>query len=150
MVHLRSTALQWLPGTGAWSALPDLPAGRDSASSVRLPDGRTMLIGGRDDNCQALSSVVVLAADGSGWSDLPSLTGARTGPATALLPDGKVLVAGGMSGAAFDSTLNIAELWDPATEKWTALPPMAPADTCCRVRAAERAGGCGGWDWHRR
>jgi hypothetical protein len=125
MEHLTSTALQWLPGTGAWSALPDLPAGRDDAASVRLPDGRTMLIGGRDDNDQVLASVLVLAADGSGWSDLPSLTGACVDPATALLPDGKVLVAGGMSGEGDDTALNTAELWDPATEKWTALPPMA-------------------------
>jgi hypothetical protein len=84
-----------------------------------------MLIGGRDDNDQELASVVVLAADGSGWSDLPSLTGVRTSPATALLPDGKVLVAGGMSGEGDDTALNTAELWDPATQKWTALPPMA-------------------------
>jgi hypothetical protein len=84
-----------------------------------------MLIGGRDDYDQALASVVVLAADGSGWSDLPPLMGARTDPATALLPDGKVLVAGGRSGVANDTILNTAELWDPATQKWTALPSMA-------------------------
>ena len=84
-----------------------------------------MLIGGRDDNDQALASVVVLAADGSGWSDLPSLTGARASAAAALLPDGMVLVAGGESGTAVDTALNTAELWDPATQKWTALPPMA-------------------------
>ena len=121
MYHLASTALQWLPGTGAWSALPGLPAGRVGAASVRLPDGRTMLIGGMSER-QALASVLVLAADGSGWSDLPPLTGARRSAAAALLPDGKVLVAGGKSGKATDTALNTAELWDPATQKWTALP----------------------------
>jgi N-acetylneuraminic acid mutarotase len=125
MFHLASTALQWLPGTNTWSALPDLPAGRDGAASVRLPDGRTMLIGGVDDNDQVLASVLVLAADGSGWSDLPSLTGPRAYLSVALVPDGKVLVAGGMSSDAADTALDTAELWDPATQKWTALPPMA-------------------------
>jgi hypothetical protein len=91
---------------------------------VRLPDGRTVLIGGFS-GALALASVVVLAADGSGWSDLPPLMGARDGAAAALLPDGKVLVAGGQSGPDADTALNTAELWDPATEKWTALPPMA-------------------------
>jgi hypothetical protein len=124
MGHLSSTALQWLPGTGAWSALPGLPAGRFAAASVRLPDGRTMLIGGTSGG-QVVASVVVLAADGSGWSDLPPLTGARAFPAAALLPDGKVLVAGGKNGSGFAAALNTAELWDPATQKWTALPPMA-------------------------
>jgi hypothetical protein len=123
MVHLRSTALQWLPGTGAWSALPGLPAERDGAASVELPDGRTMLIGGGSGR-QTLASVLVLAADGSGWSDLPPLVGGRVYPAAALLPDGKVLVAGGMSGAAPDTALKTAELWDPATQMWTALPSM--------------------------
>jgi hypothetical protein len=124
MEHLTSTALQWLPGTNTWSALPDLPAGRDGAASVRLPDGRTMLIGGVDENDdQDLASVVVLAADGSGWSDLSLLAEARICAAAALLPDGKVLVAGGID---IDGTaLDTAELWDPATQKWTALPPMA-------------------------
>jgi hypothetical protein len=95
-----------------------------------------MLIGGsdsRDDgNDQALASVVVLAADGSGWSDLPPLAGGRGYPAAALLSDGKVLVAGGQSGPGFpgmsattiNTALKTAELWDPATQKWTALPPM--------------------------
>ena len=36
-------------------------------------------------------------------------------------------MAGGQS--ATNSNLNTAELWDPATQKWTALPPMAHART---------------------
>jgi hypothetical protein len=126
MEHLSSTALQWLPGTDTWSALADLPAGRSCSASVRLPDGRTMLIGGISDvGHQVLASVLVLAANGSGWSDLPPMSGGRIEPAAELLPDGKVLVAGGMSDTDFDTALNTAELWDPATQKWTALPPMA-------------------------
>eukprot|EP01046_Picozoa_sp_COSAG06_P077526 COSAG06_NODE_25287_length_640_cov_1.585952_1_plen_199_part_10 len=97
---------------------------------MRLQDGRTMLIGGNSDTGQALASVVMLAADGSGWSDLPPLMGARAFPAAALLPDGKVLVAGGMSAPAADTALNTAEMWDPATQKWTALPPMAHKRYC--------------------
>jgi hypothetical protein len=97
MLHLRGTALQWLPGTSTWSALPDLPV-RGGAASVVLPDGRTMLIGGFSDGWTALASVVVLAADGSGWSDLPPLMGARFRAAAAAMPDGKVLVAGGKIG----------------------------------------------------
>eukprot|EP01046_Picozoa_sp_COSAG06_P015827 COSAG06_NODE_1027_length_11028_cov_3.385031_7_plen_561_part_00 len=124
MNHLASTALQWLPGTDTWSALPDLPAGRLGAASVGLPDGRTMLIGGVCRG-ETLTSVLVLAADGSGWSDLVPLTRARF-LAAVLVSNGKVLVAGGKSGlGGTDTALNTAELWDPATQKWTALPPMA-------------------------
>jgi hypothetical protein len=91
--------------------------------------------------------VVVLAADGSGWSDLPPLTGARAGVATALLPDGKLLVAGGMSAAAAGTALNTAELWDPATQKWTALPPMAHKrmNPAACVLPSGRVAVVGGW-----
>jgi hypothetical protein len=130
VLHLMSTALQWLPGTGTWSALPGLPGERNGAASVELPDGRTMLIGGFSNGGQALASVLVLAADGSGWSDLPLLMTVRGYPAVALLPDGKVLVAGGQSGSAVDTALNTAELWDPATQKRTALPPMVHKRSC--------------------
>jgi N-acetylneuraminic acid mutarotase len=147
MDHLRSTTLQWLPGTSVWTALPDLPARRHSAASVPLLDGRTMLIGGYSGG-QALASVLVLAAAGSGWSDLPPLTGVRADPAAALLPDGKVLVAGGQSGRADSTALNTAELWDPATQKWTALPPMAHTRTeaAACVLPSGRVAVLGGFD----
>ena len=48
----------------------------------------------------------------------------RADATAALLPDGKVLVAGGQT-RGFCTGLDTAELWDPATQKWTALPPMA-------------------------
>ena len=34
-------------------------------------------------------------------------------------------MAGGKSDSAPNTVFNTAELWDPATQKWTALPPMA-------------------------
>jgi hypothetical protein len=124
MRHLRGTAVQWLPGTAAWSALPDLPVGRSSAASVVLPDGRTMLIGGTSAG-QVVASVLVLAADGSAWLDLEPMIVLRHHAAAVVLPDGKVLVAGGKSGRGANTALSTAELWDPATQKWTVLPPMA-------------------------
>ena len=77
-------------------------------------------------NRQASSTNPLLSyVDGSGWSDLLPLRVARGHPAAAVLRDGKVLVAGGMSGPAADTALKTAELWDPATQVWTALPPIA-------------------------
>eukprot|EP01046_Picozoa_sp_COSAG06_P028305 COSAG06_NODE_2542_length_6702_cov_6.759049_1_plen_280_part_10 len=121
MLHLRGTALQWLPGTSTWSALPDLPV-RGGAASVVLPDdGRAMVIGGT--NGQVLASVLVLAADGSAWSDLPPLERARSGAAAALLPDGKVsisavAVAGGMLAVG----VSPPELYDEGSGRWLTLP----------------------------
>jgi N-acetylneuraminic acid mutarotase len=105
-----------------------------------------MLIGGGS-GLQALTSVLVLAVDGSGWSDLPQLTGVRLGAAAALLPDGKVLVAGGKTGRSDGTALNTAELWDPATQKWTALPPMAHrrGQPAACVLPSGRVAVVGGW-----
>ncbi len=44
-----------------------------------------------------------------------------------LLPDGKVLVSGGHSGTGLDSPTNAVldnDVWDPATETFTALAPL--------------------------
>ena len=41
------------------------------------------------------------------------------------LLDDKVLMAGGATAASADSAVKSAELWDPATQAWTALPDMA-------------------------
>eukprot|EP01046_Picozoa_sp_COSAG06_P056190 COSAG06_NODE_10553_length_1660_cov_1.100577_2_plen_176_part_00 len=83
--------------------------------------------------------MLVLAADGSGWSNLPPLNATRFDAAAAVLPDGKVLVAGGQAIQIFEHVngcqrevgpcCNTAELWDPATQKWSALPPMAHGRT---------------------
>ena len=66
---------------------------------------------------QALASVLALAADCSEWSTIAPTGLARCNAVTTVLPEGKVLVA--------DSTLKTAELYDPATNAWTALPDMA-------------------------
>jgi hypothetical protein len=139
LIELTTTALQWLPRTSEWSRLPDMPEGLMCASSVCLPDGRTMVIGGISGLTEvydapeprAVASVYVLAADGSSWSKDRSLTTRRIGPAAVALPDGKVLVAGGTAGRGADTSLKSAELWDPRTRTWTSLPPMAHERSIC-------------------
>eukprot|EP01045_Picozoa_sp_COSAG04_P007867 COSAG04_NODE_421_length_14620_cov_14.314648_6_plen_506_part_00 len=123
------TAQQWMPRSSSWTPLPDMAEARRGSTSVGLPDGRTMVIGGwgplppGEWGEQALKSVEVLAADGSGWSALSPMRTRRANAAAALLPCGKVLVAGGHE--AYPTRHKSAELWNPATGKWSALPPMS-------------------------
>ena len=126
-------ALQWLPRTSLWSALPDLPAQLHSAASVTLPDGRVIVTGGCRGQ-EALDSVLVLSADGNEWSELQPMTTPRCYHAATVLPDGKVFVVGGCSANEEEAVINSAELWDPATGAWSALPPMVHARgaaACC-------------------
>ena len=127
MHHLLKTAVRWSPGGSEWASLPDLPGmcqGPGLTACVSLPDGRTMVIGVAAAR-HAAASVLVLAAGGSEWSAAAPMVQVRMGAAAAVLPDGKVLVAGGQLSVRHASTLKTAELYDPATNAWTALPDMA-------------------------
>jgi hypothetical protein len=148
MNYLRRTTLQWLPGAESWSELPGLPHGRVAAATVRLPDGRTMLIGGMR-NGQALASVLVLAIDGSKWMEHPPLLTARAYLDATLLPNGKVLVVGGKTDPT-DPTSAVAsiEMWDPVRQLWAVFPPMVCARFDCAVCVLSSGrvavlGGCG-------
>ena len=161
MHHLMKTALRWSPGGSEWVSLPDLPEEREAPACVSLPDGRTLVIGGldedmddEDDEGEALASVVTLAAGGSEWSALAPMGQARWCATAAVLPDGKVLVAGGRSANQADSALKTGELYDPATNAWTALPDMAherSSATACMLPSGRVAvlGGVGA-DGHSR
>ena len=115
---------------------------------MSLPDdGRTLAIGGFDGQ-QPVASVVALAADGSEWSVLAPMAQARWCATAVVLPDGKVLAAGGQSADEDDSALKTAELYDPATNAWTALPVMAHERSCAAVFMLPSGrvavlGGCG-------
>ena len=138
MHHLLKTAVRWSPGGSEWASLPDLPEERQAPACVSLPDGRTMVIGGVVAG-HAAASVLVLAAGGSEWSTLAPIGQVQAGAAATVLVDGKVLVAGGQSTREHASALKTAELYDPATNAWTALPDMAHERSvsgvcvCCRA-----------------
>lgn len=56
-------------------------------------------------------------AASSNWTAIGNLTTTRSGHSATLLPNGKVLVAGGVGPN--DAELQTAELYDPATGRFT-------------------------------
>eukprot|EP01045_Picozoa_sp_COSAG04_P004316 COSAG04_NODE_186_length_21024_cov_6.326069_2_plen_406_part_00 len=124
-VVMPKTAAQLIPGAPGWTPLPHMATERDDAAVVALNDGRTMAIGGKDDdNEEHHATVDLLAADGSRWAAAAPMSKPRCDAVAMVLPCGKVLVAGGvqeLSGRPHKT----AELWDPATGAWSVLPPMA-------------------------
>jgi hypothetical protein len=109
---------------GTWQSWGNMSVARQGAASVRLLDGRVLIIGGSDAN-GPLASVEVFGNDGV-FSGAQPMHSARSGHAAIALSDGRVLVSGGvMSGG---GVTNGAEVYDPTSDSWTVLSvPMVDA-----------------------
>jgi hypothetical protein len=99
------------PANGAHLSVP-----RAGAATVQLLDGRLLITGG-DSGSGAMTSADIYDISGNFLAAAP-MNVARSQHTATALPDGAVLVAGGSSsnGAATNS----AEIYDPATNTWTA------------------------------
>jgi hypothetical protein len=103
-------------------------------TATRLLDGRVLVTGGDrgyDAVPRALASAELYDPATGSWTATGSMLTARYRHTATLLPDGRVLVAGGnvSSSAQLGShcCLATAELYDPATETWTATGSMIDA-----------------------
>jgi fibronectin type 3 domain-containing protein len=114
-------------GSGTWTAVANSKFGlRDYGSAVMYEEGKILIVGGGDPPTNTAEVIDLNAATPAWRSTAPMVYPRRQNNAT-LLPDGKVLVSGGSGGPGFDNgkvPVLPAELWDPATERWTTLPPM--------------------------
>ena len=109
-----------------WEALPSLNIGRWGHSTL-LTSGGVVVLGGAPLNDEPLASVEQLApscagSGGGGWRMLPSMSTGRIRFSAAVLRGGFIVVAGGWAEKRYYRS---AELFDPRTRTWSALPPMA-------------------------
>lgn len=114
----------YLPDTRAWAPAQPLHLNRSRHTATLLQDGRVLVAGGSDRDSATATTELYLPATGQ-WQSGPAMNQARLDHVAALLTDGRVLVAGGASRASNpDLALDTAELFDPATGRWTPIPPM--------------------------
>jgi len=121
------------PTAGTWSPGPDAPVALGTGhNAIRLRDGRVLVTGGGD-RCGAVFATAALFDPNAGtWTTTESMSVRRTFHSASLLADGRVLVAGGVGQNAVYQSIADAEVYDPSTEKWTVLAPMASArSTSC-------------------
>jgi Domain of unknown function (DUF1929)/Glyoxal oxidase N-terminus/Kelch motif len=115
-------------GTGSWTVVGNLnySGTRDYGSAV-IYDGKVLIAGGDGSTTGPATNtaeIIDLNASSPRWSYTGSLAYARRQFNLTLLPDGKVLATGGSGGFGFDnasSPVYAAEMWDPATGKWTTM-----------------------------
>ena len=101
----------------------DAAGARAGVCTVALSDGRVLITGGAG-RAGALADVEIVSPDGSRAPAAP-MAMPRSRHACATLPDGRALVAGGVT--AGGGITNAAEIYDPATNSWTATNAMGAA-----------------------
>ncbi|MEO7324501.1 MAG: kelch repeat-containing protein [Dokdonella sp.] len=137
------------PATNLWTGAASMGTGRGAASASVLPNGKVLVAGGNGPGncvttfppsetvvvCYALGSAETYSPTGNTWSATGNLVAHRQGHTATLLLSGKVLIVGGASDCTTVTTPTIqtfsctylasAELYDPATNAWTAAGTLA-------------------------
>ena len=102
-----------------------MPKVRAGHTATLLSDGRVLMVGGGTDTTMLASAELYDPATGK-FSPTGSMALPRIGQTATLLRDGRVLVAGGQDNDTAPLTyLALAELYDPATGKFSQIGSMA-------------------------
>ncbi|MER6197680.1 kelch repeat-containing protein [Streptomyces sp. NPDC001586] len=148
------------PRSGVWAGAAPLRETRQTHTTTVLADGRVLVAGGCGGPvsypARALDCAEVYDPVERSWSDAGRMGQARCGHSATRLPDGRVLVAGGTAARSRDSerSLASAELFDPASGRWTPTGTMLDARSLHPAVALPDGGVlvAGGWattrhDW---
>jgi hypothetical protein len=115
-------------GTGTWTPGPSAHWGyRGYGTAVMYAPGKILVAGGGATPPTNTAEVINLNDPSPAWKFTQSMNHARRMVTSTVLPDGNVLITGGTSGSGFNDESRAeysAELWNPATGKWTELTSM--------------------------
>jgi hypothetical protein len=123
-----------------WFQAAPMGEPRAGQTATLLPSGKVLVAGGYNGFIEnvggghtSLAVAELFDPSTGAWTPAASMQVARSGQTATLLPNGQVLVVGGweMPGCCLKGT-RTAELYDPATNTWTATPPppeLQEADT---------------------
>jgi len=125
-----SSAELYNPATGRWTYTGSTLVPRESASAIRLADGRVLLAGGYNGGGSACTDTdpvdteIYDPATGQ-WSSAGNLPHGWLGGAMVLLPDHRVLMADGWQHGS--GTFAEAVIFNPATSRWSQVArPVLP------------------------
>jgi hypothetical protein len=115
------TTYIYYPAVDNWAEGPKMWVPRVQHAAVQLANGDILFIGG--DGAASGTSERYDAKLGK-FILSGTLVDPRQAARAAQLPDGRVVLVGGMPPRNDEfAPLRSAEIWDPLTERWTALPP---------------------------
>src|SRR5437879_4015712 len=102
--------------TGTWQSSGITAEVRNNAASVRLQDGRFLIIGGENNGA---ASATVEAFENGGYVAKAAMAQPRSNHSAVALDDGRVLVTGGTGSSG--ETLASAEIYDPTSNVWSSV-----------------------------
>jgi hypothetical protein len=111
------------PATLTFEPVGSMHHGRISHTATLLNDGRILIAGGRGDD--VTSSAELFDPETRRFTETGKMLTARYKHTAGLLPDGRVLIAGGSDDHDWKGSMSSAEIYDPATGKFTATSPMS-------------------------
>lgn len=120
-----STTEAYNPAGNSWTAGTPLPVPRGAHATTQLADGKVLVAGGTARSLDAaFKSTFIFDPVSNSWTAGASMATARNQATATLLPDGKVLVTGGSPTGVYFSEMNSTEIYNPATDSWSAAKPM--------------------------
>ena len=124
-----NTALLNPAGTGSWTPGPTALYSTNgyAESAVQYLPGKILRAGGGDPAIKTAMVVDMNVANPS-WRAIDPMAFARRRMNLTILADGTVMALGGTgSGDSEAAAVLAGEIWDPVTEDWTTVEPMAEA-----------------------
>ncbi|HEX8697507.1 MAG TPA: kelch repeat-containing protein, partial [Myxococcaceae bacterium] len=108
------------PASQEWDSAGLMADARAGHTATLLPSGKVLVAGGENAD-GSLSTAELYDPTSDSWSYTGSLNTARIEHTATLLASGKVLVVGGRESLSTPDALASAELYDPATGRWTTI-----------------------------
>ncbi len=126
--NYNETAELFDPASTEWSFTGDMNEQRRSPGLLALPDGRVMVVGGLSGQREPLASSEFWDEATGVWTFGPEMNRPHDLMGTAILRDGRFMMIGGTSKDENGLLISLTaetEAYDPTTETWTELAPMA-------------------------
>jgi hypothetical protein len=124
---VEATAELYDPRTGTFAAAAPMNTSRTGHTATLLADGDVLIAGGYSSAGLSLASAELYHPASGKFTPTGSMTTARTDHTATLLADGEVLIAGGTEANGGPDALDSAELYDPATGRFTPTGSMSAA-----------------------
>jgi N-acetylneuraminic acid mutarotase len=107
------------PASGNWTLTGSLATARTFHTETLLADGRVLVTGGSNFTSVIYDTAELYDPDTGLWSETGKMTTERISHTATLLTNGKVLAVAGNNNDAVNFTQRSAELYNPATGRWT-------------------------------